>query len=137
MADEHLPEPTHETTESVLRFFDDFDSAFTTFDGDVIARRFATPYVACRADGSAETFLDRRATARYFADVLADYRSSGVRSCAHEDVEVVDVGARHVLAAVTWVLADDSGGAVMSWREAYLLVVDEAQLLVRTSIDFP
>lgn len=117
-------------------FFTAFDEAFPTFDGDVIARRYAEPYLACRADGSAEVFTDRAATGRYFAGLLADYRDMGVRTCTHRDLEVVDLGARHLLATVTWDLLDGDGAVVVTWRESYVLAVgDEA--LVRTSVDFP
>lgn len=125
-----------ETTAAAQGFFDDFDEAFVTFDGDVIAQRYAEPYLACRADGSSQAFAGRAETGRYFARVVADYRQMGVVSCTYRDVEVFDLGGPHLLATVTWELLDESGSIVVSWRESYLLVVEADRLRVRTSIDF-
>ncbi len=124
-------------TDAVHRFFDEFDAAFVTFDGDVIARRYAEPYLACRADGSSETFHSCAAIGRYFDHIVKGYYQIGVRSCTHRDVEITDVGERHTLATVTWELRDDAGATVITWRESYLLVDEADKLCVRTSIDFP
>lgn len=122
-------------TAAIERFFVEFDAAFPSFDGDVVAERYAEPYQACRADGSADTFDDRAATGRYFASILDRYHELGARACTHRDLESVDVGGRHVLATVTWDLLAASGESVTSWRESYLLVQEADRLLARTSID--
>lgn len=121
---------------AVHRFFEDFDAAFASFDGAVIALRYAEPYLACRADGSSETLPDAATTGQYFDRIVTGYHELGVRSCTHRDLEITDVGGRHTLATVTWDLLDDGGVAVVTWRESYLLVDEAGELLVRTSIDF-
>lgn len=121
----------------VERFFGDFDEDFASFDGDLIARRYAEPYVACRDDGSCEAFPDRGQTGRYFDGVLDHYRAAGARTCRHDELDIVAVGDRHLLATVTWELLDRSGGTVVSWRESYVLIDHGVRLLIRTSIDHP
>lgn len=120
----------------VSEWFDAFDSAFLTFDGDVIAERYATPYLACRADGSAETFADRDAIATYFQRIVDGYRHQGVRSCTHRDLVVDTIGA-HLVGSVTWDLLDAQRDAITSWRESYVLVQRDGALLSRASIDHP
>ena len=122
--------------EAVRGFFADFDAAFASFDGDVIARRYAEPYLACRADGSSEILPDAAATGRYFHLIVTQYHESGVRSCTHRDLDVVEVGGRHMLATVTWDLLDEDGIPTVTWRESYLLVDEGGELRVRTSIDY-
>ncbi len=123
-------------TDSVQSFFDEFDEAFASFDGDVIARRYTEPYLVCRADGSSEVFADSAATGRYFGSVLDEYHEMGVRSCTHRDLDVIDLGGRHALATVTWGLLDSAGSEVTSWRESYVLVTLDGETRIRASIDF-
>lgn len=129
------PESGEEFSTPIAHFFDRFNTAFRSFDGAVIAERYAEPYVACRGDGTAELFVTRAITARYFQRVLDDYSAMGVRSCRHRDLHVVDTGARHSLGTVTWELMDDAEVVVASWRESYVLVNDGENLVVRSSID--
>lgn len=134
MAQTHAP--TRPDAAAVSRFFADFDDAFARFDGNVIARRYAEPYMACRADGTSEVYVDAAATGRYFGSIVNTYYEMGVRSCTHRDLDVVDVGGRHLLATVTWDLLDEAGSVVISWRESYVLVTLDGKLLARASIDF-
>ena len=129
------PESTGPDHGAARRFFDEFDSPFVSFDGDVIAQRYAEPYMACRADGSCEVFADASATGRYFDAIVGRYHEMGVRSCSHRDLDVVDGGGRHIVATVTWDLLDAGGAVVISWRESYLLVTIAGRLVVRTSVD--
>lgn len=136
MTESLLDEPsTPSTARTVAAFFDAFDAAFGTFDGSHVADRYATPYLACRADGSAELLDDRPAIGRYFQRFLDDYHRRGVRSCRHTDLAVEPVGAHHVLATVTWQLCDERLDPVVVWREAYLLTDESGRWLIRGSID--
>ena len=119
----------------VEAFFRDFDIAFESFDGKMIAERYQTPYLACRADGSAESFASGDAVAAYFQEVVDRYRSAGVRSCSHHSVEIAWADGLHVLAEVTWVLRGGDACELLSWREAYSLVRSGDRLQVRASVD--
>ena len=128
--------PTETDRALVRRFFDDFDEAFTTFDGHVIADRYATPYLSCRSDGSAESFADGEAIGRYFQGILDRHRRGGVRSCRHRDLDVGTLGL-HLLGTVTWELLDARRAAIVVWRESYVLIRRNDALAVRTSVDHP
>jgi hypothetical protein len=128
--------PTGTDRALVRRFFDDFDEAFSTFDGRVIADRYATPYLSCRSDGSAESFADREAIGRYFQGILDRHHQGGVRSCRHRDLDVVALGL-HLLGAVTWELLDARRAAIVVWRESYVLIRRNGALAARVSVDHP
>jgi hypothetical protein len=54
----------------VERFFDDFVTAFATFDGATIAQRYGTPYMACPTEGPLKLFGSHDEIAAYFQDVV-------------------------------------------------------------------
>lgn len=119
----------------VARFFDDFVAAFATFEGAMIAERYGTPYLACPTEGPVKLFGSRDEIVEYFQGVVDDYRDLGVRSCRYDDVDVVEMGRRCLLATVTWTLLDAEAQAVMSWRESYNLMRSADSLLVYASTD--
>lgn len=116
-------------------FFDGFDAAFASLDGEVIAERYLAPYLAVKADGSAECLTWNAAIAAYFQGFLDDYRARGCRQCRHRDLQVLAVGAHAAFASVTWELLREDGRTVSSWRESYNLVRRGGQLKVRASMD--
>jgi len=93
-------------------FFDEFDRAFATFNGAVVAARYAAPYLAVRSDGSSECFVTNDAIAAYFQRLLDHYRRQGCRTCRHRDLRVVEAGSAAAFATVTWRLSDDDGRSV-------------------------
>jgi hypothetical protein len=135
MTDEPTASPDHD--DLVVRFFGDFDEAFASFDGTVIAARYLAPYTACRSDGSAEVFGDADAIGDYFQRVVDGYHDAGVRSCRHHGLEVSMADGVHTLARVTWVLEGDDARPVRSWSESYLLIRRGDRLFARASVDHP
>lgn len=102
-----------------IRFFDAFVSAFESFDGHELARRYAAPYASVQADGSLKSFATQAAISAYFQRVLDDYWNSGCRSCRFSDLEVKPLGERCLLATVTWELLDEHKNVLSYWRESY------------------
>ena len=123
--------------DGIRAFFARFDGAFATFDGETIGARYAAPYLACRIDGTAESFPDAESIADYFQAVVDEYHSSGVRSCTHESLTIRRLAGPHVLATVTWHLWDSDEVEVVAWRESYVLTDDGRDLLIRSSVDHP
>ena len=116
-------------------FFDDFVTAFTSFRGDIIAQRYAAPYLALRSDATHELFTSDDAIARYFQDIVDGYHHQGARSCSYRDFEWISIGAAHVLATVTWELHDARGEVISAWRESYTLALRDGAYRITTSID--
>ena len=124
-----------ELASAATAFFAEFDSAFASFDGDIVAARYVAPYLAVRADGSSEVFLTRESIARYFEKVLDGYHRRGCRSCRHKALEIVPAGSAAVFATVTWELLNQNASIVTTWRESYNLVRSGEGLKACASMD--
>ncbi|MDM0107963.1 hypothetical protein QTH97_23650 [Variovorax sp. J22R24] len=116
-------------------FFDAFVSAFQSFDGTEIARRYAVPYAALHADGSVECFESPHAIAAYLQRVVDSYREKGCRSCRFCDLEVLPLGQQCTLATVNWELLDERGKVLRAWRESYSLRHVGSSLQIFASVD--
>jgi hypothetical protein len=118
-----------------VAFFDRFVSDFTSFDGAVIATRYAPPYLAVAADGSSRLFSDIDSVANYFQTVLDEYFRRGVRSCRYHSLDVVPIGKQSALASVTWEMLRGDGTVQTSWRESYNMQRTPTGLKVSVSTD--
>ncbi|HSX71847.1 MAG TPA: hypothetical protein VLF16_13040 [Pseudomonas sp.] len=116
-------------------FFDDFVHAFARFDGALIARRYAAPYLALDGTGQARVFTTAEAIAGYFQSTLDHYAAQGCRSCRYHSLETVSLGSASVLASVTWELLDDEGRTLASWRESYNFKRGDEGLRIYASTD--
>lgn len=124
-----------QATRTARAFFDEFVEAFTSFSGEVVARRYAAPYMAMHADGTHAVYSSAQDTAHYFQHVVDGYNEQGARACRYKDLDVVSLGRSHLLATVTWELQDQNGGIVSAWRESYLLALRDGEYKIATSID--
>jgi hypothetical protein len=116
-------------------FFDEFVTAFASFDGKEIARRYQSPYLALSADGKLTCFHSAAEIADYFQKVVDDYHRQGCRSCRYRNLEVLPLGSRSALATVTWDLLREDGSPLTSWRESYQLTLAGESLRVVASVD--
>lgn len=122
--------------ESLARtFFDDFVEAFRSFDGQIIAQRYLSPYLAFHAPGACDVFMSAAETAAYFQRILDGYHAQGCRSCRYGDLVVVPLGRDSVLATVTWELLAADQSVVVAWRESYNLCRVDNRLMVFASTD--
>lgn len=117
------------------QFFDEFIEAFASFDGERIAERYTSPYLAFHAKGRSEVFSSRRDIARYFQNVVDGYHEQGVRNCSFKNLQVVAVGNESAFATVTWKLHAEDGTVVTAWRESYNLWLQGENFVVFTSTD--
>ena len=114
--------PSFDLQHAAETFFANFDQAFTSFDGAIIAARYVAPYLAVRANGTSECFPTANAIAMYFQKILDEYHRKECRSCKHRDLNVVAVGNTGAFATVTWDLLREDKSVVSCWRESYILV---------------
>lgn len=121
--------------EEATEFFDNFVAAFTTFDGEVVARLFSHPYLAVDQHGNQSVLDCTKDTARYFQNYLDEYKSSGSESCSYKDLEVVPIGKLGALASVTWTLRNAEGVKISSWRESYCVLRKSGQISAYASVD--
>lgn len=121
--------------DEAAHFFDEFVEAFATFDGDRVAERYRAPFLAIDAEGTTTCLDTREKIARYFQTFLDDYRAQGCRACSYDELEVAAAGTAGALLTVTWDLVREDRTPVQSWRESYLVVREEARLVVVASVD--
>jgi len=117
------------------RFFDDFNAVFSTFSGPRIAERYVAPYLAIRADGSAEVLATSESIAAYFQRIVDSYHARGCRVCKYRDLAIVPIGRAAALGTVTWELCQADGTLVTTWRESYNLVLLDGRMKAAASVD--
>ncbi len=117
------------------RYFDDFVAAFSTFNGELVARLFSHPYMAVGAAGNSTILESPAQTTLYFQQYLDDYKSKGSKSCRYDALEVVPIGASSALLSVTWTLLNYDGKTISSWLESYCVARTNGGLLAYASID--
>ena len=106
----------------ISAFLNQYDEAFTTFDGDQIAALYCIPTITMRGDGSIHSFQSREEIARFFQGVADTYRGEGGKSGTMHDLEVVPIGERSALATVTWKNLRADGSVARQWRQSYNVV---------------
>jgi uncharacterized membrane protein len=116
-------------------FFDAFVDAFASFNGQTIAERYLTPYLAFHSAASAQVFTTSAETAAYFQTIVDGYQAQGCRSCRYKDMAVVPLGEECAIATVTWDLLAHDLSVISAWRESYNLCLVEGRFMVFTSTD--
>ncbi len=135
-ADERALNPAGSAmTLRVHAFFDDFVRAFQTFNGQAVASRYLTPYVAFGSSSSQQVLASPAEIAAYFQRWLDDYQARGCVSCRWRDLSVVDLDGQTVIGTVTWELLTQPGAVVAAWRETYNLREVGGVLKIFASID--
>ncbi|HEV2611519.1 MAG TPA: hypothetical protein VGU61_14715 [Noviherbaspirillum sp.] len=121
--------------QEVKQFFDDFVEAFKAFDGPLIARRYAAPYVALSGEGVLQSFATQARIGEYFQNVVDHYRQMGCRSCRYTHLEVISLGRNSALATLDWELLHEDGSIIHAWRESYNLAGTGKGLCIFASTD--
>ena len=120
---------------AVKEFFEDFVTAFSSFDGDHVATKFSLPYMAKGPGDVCNVFDSRPQLAEYFQSYLDEYYSQGCRECRYSNLAVNRLGSECVVASVTWNLVDASGVSVTSWLESYMLAFANGRAAAFATVD--
>ncbi|MFT3800936.1 MAG: hypothetical protein QM766_06905 [Burkholderiaceae bacterium] len=116
-------------------FFDEFVEAFRSFDGNIIAERYLSPYLAFHTAESIQIFTSRAETATYFQGIVDQYHAEGCRACRYKDMSVMQLGNECAIGTVTWELLAEDRSVISAWRESYNLCRVEGRLMVFASTD--
>lgn len=116
-------------------FFDDFVQAFATFNGQTIAERYLSPYLAFHSAYSARVFTTNAETAAYFQTIVDGYKDQGCQQCRYKDMAVVPLGEECAVATVSWELLAEDLSVLSVWRESYNLCLVQGRFMVFTSTD--
>jgi hypothetical protein len=127
--------PSQALQTEVAEFFDAFVQAFPSFDGKVIAQRYAAPYLALNGEGVLTLLPTQADIASYFQTVLDNYLAQGCRSCRYLELEVFAMGNQSALGTVTWEMLGQDGKVLSSWRESYNFMRTENGLRIFASTD--
>ena len=87
------------------RFFEQYNEAFASIDGQRIAALYHVPTLTMRADGSIHCLQSREELARFF-----------------QGLEAVPIGGRSALATMDWELLRGDGSVIRAWRQSYNVV---------------
>jgi hypothetical protein len=117
-------------------FFDDFVEAFCSFDGDIIAKRYLSPYLAFHSYGSAQVFMSSAETGTYFQRIVDDYHAMACRLCRYKDLAIIPLGKECALGTVTWELLAEDLSVIRAWRESYNLCLVDGRFMVFASTDY-
>ena len=106
----------------IRAFFDRYNEAFASFDGNRIASLYHAPTITVRGDGSIHCLGSHEELAQFFQGVADTYRREGSRGSTMHDTEVVPIGQRGALTTMTWKMLRADGGLIKQWRQSYNLV---------------
>jgi hypothetical protein len=120
---------------AIKEFFEDFVTAFSSFDGARVATKFSLPYMAKGPGDVCNVFESRPQLAAYFQSHLDEYHSQGCRECRYSNLSLNWLGSESVVATVTWNLVDVSGVSVTSWSESYVLAFAKDSALAFATVD--
>lgn len=118
----------------VRAFFDKYNEAFASIDGQRIAALYHIPTVTMRGDGSIHCLQSREELARFFQGVADMYQKDGYSTGLFSDLQVSPIGGRSALATMDWELLRRDGSLIRKWRQSYNLAKTALgwQILVST-----
>lgn len=121
-------------TLEVWAFFDKYNEAFMSIDGQRIAALYHIPTVTMRGDGSIHCLQSREELARFFQGVADMYEKDGYTTGSFSDLQVTEIGGRSALATMDWELLRRDRSLIRKWRQSYNVVRAAAgwQILVST-----
>lgn len=121
--------------EELIRFFDKFAQDFGSFDGSIIANRYFAPYTAISAEKAVSFYKESKDIEQYFAALLTDYQHQNVEYCTYSDFEFSTIGKKAALATMDWNMMKKDGTVVTSWRESYVLILDNSKWKIVCAVD--
>ena len=123
-----------ELTSDVRAFFESYQDAFDSIDGQRIAALYHIPTVTMRGDGSIHSLQSREELARFFQGVADNYQKDGYAGGRFDELQVSPIGGRSALATMDWQMLRRDGSLIREWRQSYNLVREGSgwQILVST-----
>ena len=106
---------------AIRKFFEDFVTAFASFDGHRVANKFGLPCLAKGKGDVCSVFDSSSHLAQYFQSYLDDYYQQGCRECRYTIGSVNWLGSECAVVSANWDLVDAAGVSVTSWSESYML----------------
>ena len=105
----------------VRAFFDEYNEAFASIDGQRIAGLYHVPTITMRGDGSIHCLQSRDELARFFQGVGDTYQKDGYSTGLFSNLQVSPIGGQSALATMDWELLRRDGSLIRKWRQSYNL----------------
>jgi len=115
---------------AVHQFLRTYLLSFGDLSGESMAAHYHLPSVMTRADGSVHCFLEAESARVTLSDLTKAYIAQGARAWRYENLDVVPIGRRSILASVDWHMLDSHEGLLRSWRHSYNLVESAEHLII-------
>ena len=128
-----MPEQT--LSDQISKFFEDYNRTFEGKDGAAIAMFYHVPSITMRGDGSIHSFQSREEVQEFLRRVGEGYNREGnLGTGRYYGLAALPIGARSVLATLTWQAVLQDGSILREWRQSYNLVRADGrwQILVAT-----
>ena len=109
-------------TEEIRNFFEQYNEAFTSIDGNRIAAFYYMPTVTMRGDGSIHCLQSRDELAKFFQGVADTYYKDGSRTGSLKNLQVLPIGGRSAFATMDWEMRRSDGTLIRGWRHSYNVV---------------
>jgi hypothetical protein len=106
----------------VQAFFDQYNEAFASIDGNRVAALYHVPTITVRGDGSIHCLRSSEELAQFFQVVADTYQRDGYRSGTMCDFEVIAIGQGSALATMTWKMLRADASLIRQWRMSYNVV---------------
>ena len=107
---------------NVRAFFESYQAAFDSIEGERIAALYHIPTVTMRGAGSIHSLQSREELARFFQGVADSYQKDGYAGGSFEEFEVSPIGECSALATMDWEMRRRDGSLIRKWRQSYNLV---------------
>ena len=119
----------------VTKFLDDYVRYWYAGEWSAVAALYHVPSITVRGDGSVHCFQSLKELQDFFHGVGAAYDKEGeLGPGRYHSLTTQPIGARSLLATLTWQMVRKDGSVVREWRQSYNLVrTDERwQILAAT-----
>jgi hypothetical protein len=122
-------------SDEIRKFFDDYTRDWYASDWTAVAMLYHVPSITMRGDGSVHCFQSREELEEFFQGVGDAYNREGnLGPGRYHGLTVQPMGARSVIATLTWQMVLVDGSLIREWRQSYNFVRVEGrwQILVAT-----
>ena len=115
-------------------FFNRYNAAFTSADGEKIASLYNAPTVTMRGDGTIHCLQSSDEIAEFFQGISSSYYAEGSRGGIFKNLNVVPIGGCSALTTLDWELWREDDSLIRGWCQSYnvVYVEDEWKILVST-----
>ena len=121
--------------DEIKKLFDDYARVWHEGDWLAVAMLYHVPSITMRGDGSIHSFQSREEVQEFLRRVGEGYNREGnLGTGRHYGLAALPIGARSVLATLTWQAVLQDGSILREWQQSYNLVRADGrwQILVAT-----